>query len=60
MSLVSKDKAAQISVVHCRRVKHSRTNKLQKYGLEDSYERTETWALEDLLILDGRDADTVS
>lgn len=58
--LVSKEKEAQISVVLCRRVKHSRTKKLQHYGLEDSYERTEIWALEDLLILDGRDPDVVS
>lgn len=58
--LVSKDKEAQISVVMCRRLKHSRTKKLQHSGLEDSYERTETWALADLLILDGRDPDTVS
>uniref|UniRef100_A0A672S6B7 Exocyst complex component 1-like n=1 Tax=Sinocyclocheilus grahami TaxID=75366 RepID=A0A672S6B7_SINGR len=50
--------STQISVVLCRRVKHSRTNKLQKSGLEDSYEKTEIWALEDLLILDGRDPDT--
>lgn len=57
---VSKDKEAQISVVLCRKVKHSRTKKLQHCGLEDSYERTEIWALEDLLILDGRDPDIVS
>ncbi|XP_077060835.1 exocyst complex component 1-like [Siphateles boraxobius] len=54
---ISKDKEAQISVVLCRKVKHSRTKKLQHCGLEDSYERTEIWALEDLLILDGRDPD---
>ncbi|XP_067261480.1 exocyst complex component 1-like isoform X2 [Chanodichthys erythropterus] len=41
---ISKDKEVQISV-------------LQHYGLEDSYEKTEIWALEDLLILDGRDPD---
>jgi len=58
--LVSKDKEAQISVVMCRKVKDSRTKKLQHCRLEDSYERTEIWALEDLQILDGRDPDIVS
>ncbi|XP_051558205.1 exocyst complex component 1-like [Myxocyprinus asiaticus] len=54
----TKDKEAQISVVHCRRSKHSQSKKLRHYGLEDNYERIETWALEDLMILDGRDPDT--
>ncbi|XP_051561658.1 exocyst complex component 1-like [Myxocyprinus asiaticus] len=54
----TKDKVVQISVVRCRRAKQSRSKKLKHYGLEDSYERTETWALEDLTILDGRDPDT--
>lgn len=59
-SYVAKDKQAQISVVMCQRVKRSKTKKLQHYGLEDSYERTEIWDLEDLLVLDGRDPDSVS
>ncbi|KAA0722412.1 hypothetical protein E1301_Tti007132 [Triplophysa tibetana] len=54
----TKDKQAQISVVMCQRVKPSKTKKLQHHGLEDSYERTEIWDLEDLLVLDGRDPDS--
>lgn len=57
---IAKDKQVQISVVLCRRGKRSQTKKLQHYGLEDSYERIEIWNLEDLLILDGRDPDSVS
>ncbi|TRY66245.1 hypothetical protein DNTS_006731, partial [Danionella cerebrum] len=54
---ITKEKEVQISVIHCKRNKPSGSKKLQHSGLEDSYERTEIWALTDLLVLDGRDPD---
>ncbi|MBN3277862.1 EXOC1 protein, partial [Polyodon spathula] len=44
---VTKGQEVQISLL-----KHTRSN------LDDKYEKTETWLLKDLLLLDGRDSDT--
>uniref|UniRef100_A0A4W4EZX4 Exocyst complex component Sec3 PIP2-binding N-terminal domain-containing protein n=1 Tax=Electrophorus electricus TaxID=8005 RepID=A0A4W4EZX4_ELEEL len=43
---VSKSKEVQISV------------KSRRIGLEDSYVKTEVWALQELMVLDGKDPDT--
>ncbi|XP_076874620.1 exocyst complex component 1-like [Brachyhypopomus gauderio] len=55
---VSKSKEVQISVVRCQKARHSGCKKSRRIGLEDSYVKTEVWALQELMLLDGRDADT--
>ncbi|KAI4883402.1 hypothetical protein NFI96_032453 [Prochilodus magdalenae] len=53
---VSKSKEVQIAVVRCQKARHA-DFKSQRIGLEDSYVKTEVWALQELRILDGRDPD---
>lgn len=57
---VSKSKQVQISVVRCEKAHPAKNKKSRRIGLEDQYVRTEVWALHELMILDGRDPDTVS
>ncbi|XP_072526718.1 exocyst complex component 1-like [Salminus brasiliensis] len=55
---VSKDgKKVQIAVVQCQKTQKTGCKKSQRIGLEDSYVKTEVWALQELRILDGRDPD---
>ncbi|KAG9260058.1 exocyst complex component 1-like [Astyanax mexicanus] len=54
---VSKGKEVQITVVRCRKSQKSGYKKAQRIGLEDSYVKTEVWALQELRVLDGRDPD---
>ncbi|XP_017564832.1 exocyst complex component 1-like [Pygocentrus nattereri] len=53
---VSKSKEVQIAVVQCQKARPADC-KSQRIGLEDSYVKTEVWALQELSILDGRDPD---
>ncbi|XP_066507222.1 exocyst complex component 1-like [Hoplias malabaricus] len=54
---VSKSNEVQIAVVQCQKARHD-GRKSKRIGLEDSYVKTEIWALHELRILDGRDPDT--
>ena len=63
-SAVPQSKVVQICIVRCLPKKSSKSGskgcRTKRSRLEDSYKRTEVWALQDLTLIDGRDPDVVS